>query len=172
MSVVLHIQDQGSWACDLFESLPDDDKIRIVKEIGIFVLWIMFDGSKVQVERDHNNVAGTIEAPPIMPAELVKMRTGAFINGVLDPFRQHLEKFWSTEQIDQVECDHEDMLLTYARELSIKEIMDAHDHKTFFNDAWDSVKTSRPASSPCANFVADWRLCSRTLHPLNPISLW
>ena len=76
-----------------------------------------------------------------MPAELVKMRTGAFISDVLDPFRQHLEKFWSAEQIDQVECDHKDMLLAYARKPSIKEILDAHDHKTFFNDAWDSVKT-------------------------------
>ena len=55
MSVVLHIQDQGSWTRDLFESLHDDDKIRVVKEIGIFVLWIVSDGSKVQAERDHNN---------------------------------------------------------------------------------------------------------------------
>ena len=82
-----------------------------------------------------------MEAPPVMPVELVKMRTGAFINDVLDPFRQHLKKFWLAEQIDQVECDHKDMLLAYAREPSIKEILDAHDHKTFFNDAWDSVKT-------------------------------
>ena len=34
MSVVLHIQDQGSWARDIFESLHDDDKIHVVKEIG------------------------------------------------------------------------------------------------------------------------------------------
>ena len=33
------------------------------------------------------------------------------------------------------------MLLAYAREPSIKEILDAHDHKICFNDAWDSVKT-------------------------------
>ena len=30
------------------------------------------------------------------------------------------------------------MLLVYARKPSIK---DAHDYKTFVNDAWDSVKT-------------------------------
>jgi len=52
-----------------------------------------------------------------------------------------LEKLWSAEQIDQVECDHKDMLLAYAREPSIKEILDAHDHKMFFNDARDNVKT-------------------------------
>ena len=63
------------------------------------------------------------------------------MSDILDPFRQHLEKFWSAEHIDQVECDHKDTLLAYAREPSIKEILDAHDHKTFFNDAWDNVKT-------------------------------
>ena len=93
MSVVLHIQDQGCWARDLFESLLDDDKIRVVKEINFFVIWIVSDGSKVQAECDHNNAAITIEALPVMPAELVKMQTGAFMNDVLDPFRQHLEKF-------------------------------------------------------------------------------
>ena len=67
-----------------------------------------------------------------MLAESVKMRTCPFIIDVLDPFRQYLEKFLSTEQIDQVECDHKDMILAYVREPSIKEILDAHDHKAFF----------------------------------------
>ena len=76
-----------------------------------------------------------------MHAELVKMRTGAFISDVLDLFRQHLEKFCSAEQIDQVEWDHKDVLLAYTHEPLIKEILDAHDHKTFFNDVWDNVNT-------------------------------
>jgi hypothetical protein len=33
----------------------------------------MSDGSKVQAEHNHNNVAKTIEALPFMPAEVVKM---------------------------------------------------------------------------------------------------
>lgn len=47
MSVALHIQDHGSWARDLFKSFPDNDKIRVVKDIGVFVKWIVSDGSKV-----------------------------------------------------------------------------------------------------------------------------
>ena len=56
-------------------------------------------------------------------------------------FRQHLEKFWLAKQIDQVECDHKDLLLAYTLKPSVKEILDAHDHKTLFNDAWDNVNT-------------------------------
>ena len=44
------------------------------------------------------------------------------------------------KQIDQIECDHKDLLLAHTLEPSAKEILDAHDHKMFFNDAWDSVK--------------------------------
>lgn len=93
MSVVLDIQDHGCWACDLFDNLPNVDKICVVKEIGIFVIWIVSDGSRVQAKRNHKNATITIEEPPVMPAKLVKMQTGAFISNVLDPFHQHLEKF-------------------------------------------------------------------------------
>ena len=41
----------------------------------------------MQAKRNHNKAAKTIEALPIMPAELVKMRTDVFISDVLDPFR-------------------------------------------------------------------------------------
>ena len=35
----------------------------------------------------------------------------------------------------KIKCDHKDLHLAYIREPSLKEILDAHDHKTFFNDA-------------------------------------
>jgi hypothetical protein len=53
----------------------------------------MSNDSKVQAERNHNNATGTIEALPVMPTKLVKMRTCVFISDALDLFRQHLKKF-------------------------------------------------------------------------------
>ena len=127
--------------------------------------WRLFNiHHHVQVEHDHNNVAKTLEAPPIMLAELVKMWTDAFIRNVLDPFRQHLEKFWSTEQIDQVECDHKDMLLAYDANPQSREFWMLTITK---RSSMMRGTMSKPASLPCANFVADLRLCSQTLHQLN-----
>ncbi|CAK9860022.1 unnamed protein product [Sphagnum jensenii] len=50
---------------------------------------------KVQAERDSNNNARELEAPHVMPADLVKIRPTTFIQDVLDPYRTHLLKHWS-----------------------------------------------------------------------------
>ena len=49
--------------------------------------------------------------------------------------------FGQLNTLIKIECDHKELLLAYARKPSVTEILDAHDYKTFFNDAWDSVKT-------------------------------
>jgi hypothetical protein len=98
------------------------------------------EGSKVQAERNSNNNASALEAPPVMPAELSKLRTGAFINDVVDPYRPHVMKFWTADDIDKVENEHKELLVAYSREPGVKAAFDAHDESTFFNVAWDSVK--------------------------------
>jgi hypothetical protein len=30
------------------------------------------------------------DAPPVLPAQLVKLRHGLFLNAVLDPYREHV----------------------------------------------------------------------------------
>ncbi|KAI9913921.1 hypothetical protein PsorP6_005769 [Peronosclerospora sorghi] len=56
-------------------------------------------------ERDERNNAGSI-APPVLPAQLVKLRTGTFISDVLDKYRDHIGLYWSAEDVEQVEADH------------------------------------------------------------------
>jgi hypothetical protein len=63
-----------------------------LEEIGIFAISILADGLQIQAERDSNNNAREFEAPPVMPAELVKIRTGIFIKEVVDQYRVHLGK--------------------------------------------------------------------------------
>jgi hypothetical protein len=75
-----------------------------------------------------------------MPAGLSKLRTGAFINEVVDPYRQHVMKFWTADDIDKVENEHKELLVAYSHGPGVKAAFDAHDESTFFNVAWDSVK--------------------------------
>ena len=78
--------------------------------------------------------------PPVMPAEIVKIRPAAFVKDVVDQYRAHLAKHWDQDAIDQVESDHRELVLVYAREPNIKSALNAHDEKTCFNDAWDVLK--------------------------------
>jgi hypothetical protein len=95
--VVMHIQDQGSWVRDLYNVLSDIDKHTTLKEITIFGISIVANVSQVQVEHDLNNNARELEAPPVMPADLVKIRPATFIQDVLDPYCTRLSKHWSQQ---------------------------------------------------------------------------
>ncbi|CAM6067160.1 unnamed protein product [Sphagnum tenellum] len=85
------------------EALEGVDPLTIITASDWFILkdfvvmHIQDQGSWVQAERDSNNNARELEAPPFMPADHVKIRLAAFIQDVLDPYRAHLSKHWSQQ---------------------------------------------------------------------------
>ncbi|KAI9918951.1 hypothetical protein PsorP6_011917 [Peronosclerospora sorghi] len=125
-SVWEHIYDQGSWARDLFNSLSTEDKSHVLHE----------------AERDERNNAGSI-APLVLPAQLVKLRTGTFISDVLYKYQAHIGLYWSAEDVEQVEADHRvndvGLVKAYNQEPSTKALIDENTLKTNFNDAWASI---------------------------------
>ncbi|KAI9915403.1 hypothetical protein PsorP6_008121 [Peronosclerospora sorghi] len=76
-SVREHIYDQGSWPA-IYQS-------HVLHEVGQYTLQLICGWPDVQAERDDRNNAGSI-APPVLPAQLVKLRTGNFISDVLDKY--------------------------------------------------------------------------------------
>jgi hypothetical protein len=139
-AVVVHVSDQGSWARDLLATLPDDEQSRVLREIGMFAVHLTDGLSGVQAERDGNNNSAVEESPFVMPADLVKLRTGRFIDTILDPFRSHVGRFWSDSDIEEIERDHRQLLIAYNDERALRDIIDGHDHTTMFNKAWDDLK--------------------------------
>lgn len=110
-------------------------QILVVNAIANFLLMFIGDGALVQAERDGSNNPSELEAPPVMHAELVKLRPATFINQVIDPFRVHLKKHWSDEDIERAEIKHRELIVVYACEPAVKSALDSHDEKTFFNQA-------------------------------------
>jgi hypothetical protein len=138
--VVMHICDQGSWARDLYNELSDIEKQQTLQEISIFSLSIVANGLQIQVERDSNNNARELDTPPVMPADLVKMRHGVFISEVVDQYCGHLAKHWNADLIDKVESEHRELFDVYPCEPNVKVALDKHDEKTFFHEVWDYLK--------------------------------
>jgi hypothetical protein len=58
---------------------------------------------------------------------------------VLGPHRRHISKFWHEEIVDEVEEDHRQLCKMYAEDDVLRNAIDQHDIRTFFNDAWDVV---------------------------------
>ncbi len=112
---------------------------NLPRKIGLFALKLVDGISQVQAERDSDNNVALKVAPPVMPSELVLMRSNRFNKLVLDPYRLHIAKFWTVEQIDQIELDHKDLLKAFIEESATKALIEKHDVKTMFNDAWNDL---------------------------------
>jgi hypothetical protein len=89
----------------------------------------------VKAERDDTNVALDGEAPPVLPAQLVNIRPGAFVQDVLEPFRIHIAQFWKPELIDQIEADHRDLRSRYVSDEVLRAAINLHDSTTSFDSA-------------------------------------
>jgi hypothetical protein len=64
----------------------------------------------------------------MLPTQLVKLRTGTFIQEVLDPFYAHISKFWPVEKIDLIEDEHHDLLKVYNSNPILKAAINKQDH--------------------------------------------
>jgi hypothetical protein len=165
-SICDHKHDQGSWVRDMFEGLDDPAKSKVVREIGFFAFTIIVEGSVVQAERDGNNNPLDTEAPPVMPADVCKLPTRTFVKDVLDRFRGHIKKHWSEENIDTIEDDNKELVHAAKKNDAIKKILEGHDEKIFFNDAWmrsrQKRRTVRSDSPSCVSSVEGSRPPYRT----------
>jgi len=69
------------------------DQELIVKEIGMFEMELVAGLQDIKVERNNGNRPLDSDAPPMLPAQLIKLCTSVFIREVLDPFHVHISKF-------------------------------------------------------------------------------
>ena len=138
--VVTFCKDQGSWARDIILSLSEEATQTVFRNIAKFSIDLVAGLCEIQAERDSNNEVRGQVSPPVMPADLVLMRTSTFIEQVLDPHREHISQFWNVDEIDQIEKDHQELRSAFNTEAGFKEQIAAQDHETMFNVGWDALK--------------------------------
>lgn len=68
------------------------------------------------------------------------MRTGTFIENVLDDYRDHVSSFWSPEDVDLIESEHAELLEKFSDDVGLRDALARCDNTTSFDDAWDKVK--------------------------------
>ncbi len=91
----------------------------------------------VKAERDATNQSFDLNMPPVLLNVLVKLCHGVFVRKVLDPYCEHFAKFWSPQNIDQIEADHCTLLKAYNTNNVLRIAIESDDVVTTFNDTWD-----------------------------------
>ncbi|CAK9208548.1 unnamed protein product [Sphagnum troendelagicum] len=90
MAIVNHIENQGSFSRDYYERLEEGDQQDVIKHIAMYTMALVAGLQSVKAERDNDNRASKRNVPPVLPTQLVKLRHGAFLKEVLNPFREHI----------------------------------------------------------------------------------
>lgn len=135
--VELLLQDCGSWVTNELAKLTSRKRKEVITVVATFFVDLVLRLSDVTAERDSENRPKVEEHPPVYPFELASMRTAAFISDVLDPFRSHISKHWTDEEVDQVERDHKALVTAVKTDRNLKEKLLRHTRKTMWIDAWD-----------------------------------
>jgi hypothetical protein len=111
----------------------------VVLQISQFALFIVAGYDRVKAERDGNNNVSELDAPPVVPHELVKVALRHFISDVLNIYRPCLDRFWSEKEIDKIEDEQCDLIKRYNNDQHIEQIINSYKHKVSFNEAWDKI---------------------------------
>ncbi|CAK9223747.1 unnamed protein product [Sphagnum troendelagicum] len=85
-AIVDHIENQGSFTRDCYESLEAADQQTVINHIATYAIALVAGLQAVKAERDGNNRASNKDASSVLLADLVKLRHGVFLKDVLDPF--------------------------------------------------------------------------------------
>jgi hypothetical protein len=113
-----------------------DTQKTVIIEIATYAMMLIVGLNGVKAERKNANEGLDLDVSPVLLGVLVKLRHGAFVRKVLDPYHEHLAKFWSPQNIDLIEADHCALLKAYNIDNVLRTAIDSHGIVTMFNDAW------------------------------------
>jgi hypothetical protein len=137
-SVIEVIYDQGLFIRETYDSLNDIEQNRIICAVGNLILSIVDGIIAIQAERDSVNHP-TDDMPPMLPHELVKLRTGEFGINILARHLPQLRLAWTEDQIAQIERDHRELREIYQRDHLLQSRLKECDHNTTFKAGWAIV---------------------------------
>lgn len=132
------IQNRGSFVQEKIGALLQTEMDALAKDVLRFFLNAAAGISTIVAERDSLNESGN-EAPAVMPHELVRLEHSDFCSIVVN-HRERLLARWTTNEIDLIEQEHQDLVLAYCSEPQLQSALNACDGSSSFNDAWSIVE--------------------------------
>ena len=137
--VVEFLNDQGMYIRHTLDSLDDEWHQKVVEAIGSLLVTVVERIRGIQVERDSQNNPAE-DLPPVLPHELVKLRTAEFGRTVVDRHLVQLRESWDEATIAQIEEQHQLLRVAYDRDATIKSALDSESSVHSFEADWALVE--------------------------------
>ena len=117
--VIEFLNDQGMYIRHTLDSLSDEWHEKVVTAIGTLLVTIVEQIFDIQAERNSKNHPAE-DLPPVLPHELVKMRTAHFGKTIVERHLSQLRESWDEETIGKIEDQHRQLCLAYRQEDALK----------------------------------------------------
>jgi hypothetical protein len=121
--VIDFLNDQGMYIRHTLDSLSDEWHEKVITAIGILLVTVVEQILDIQAERNSKNDPAE-DLPPVLPHELVKLRTAHFGNIIVDRHLLQLRESWDEEMIAKIEQQHRQLCLAYKQEDALKSALD------------------------------------------------
>jgi hypothetical protein len=140
--VLEFLNDQGMYIRHTLNSLDDEQHREVIEAIGTLLVHIIEDVRSIQAERDSCNKPAE-DLPPVLPHELVKLRTAEFGKTIVDRHLIQLRQTWDEERITQIEEQHRQLRKAYKRDSVLKLAFDNCETSGVaisFEEGWDLLQ--------------------------------
>jgi hypothetical protein len=118
-----------------YELFEVDAQKTFVIEIVTYAMILIAGLNGVKAECNDAKQSLDLDVPPMLHGVLLKLHHGEFVRKVLDPYHEHVAKFWLPQNIDQIEADHCALLKVYSTDCILWAAFGSHGIITTFNDA-------------------------------------
>ena len=122
---------------DSLETIQLERSAAITRSVANLFAGLYTGVMEVVATRDSNNRSSMDALPPVLPHNLVTIRTNELCE-IIRPHRARLEKAgWTAAQIDQIEEDHRELRRAVSSESQFKaSLLECSDSRTSFMEGW------------------------------------
>lgn len=138
--VMEFLNDQGMYIRHTLDALDDEWHEKVITETGKFLVTVVEQILEIKAERDEKNRPAD-DLPPVLPHELIKLRTAVFGDTIVDRHLEQLRQSWSEERIAKIEEQHQQLCIAYQREDALKSALDkCRTNPVSFEAGWAIVR--------------------------------
>lgn len=133
------VKDCGLWFENIFDGLDSTTQTAIWRDVSKFVLSIVIGVEDIEQQ---NDTSSGYELPPVLPYELVALRSHQFNEIISQQSRRYLS-LYTEKDLEIVQEEHRNLVsANRSEEVLKKSIMDSK-HSMSFSDGWKCIGSGR-----------------------------
>ena len=133
------IKDCGLYYQRLFDEAPSAIQKDIWRDVSKFVLSIVIGIEEIEQQ---NDASSGFKVPPVLPCELVQLRSYEFNEIVAEQTRRYL-CLKTPNELETIQEQHRELISAYRSEDPLRDAVQLSRNSSSFNEGWKCIGSGR-----------------------------